>query len=93
MTGMLRLTVNTRWMHDGALATGGPSTNTVRHVFDKPQRRGESNEAHLARVRKDASWYVDTPSPYYRGSVVEIESVDDRGQCFPIELESMGARA
>ncbi len=89
----LRLTINTRWMHDGALATGGPSTNTVRHVFDKPQRRGENNETHLARVRSDAAWYVDTPSPYYQGSVVEIEHVDDQGRWHPIELASKGSSA
>lgn len=81
-----RLVVTTRWLSDGALAQGADAKATrVVKTWEKPSRRGESDTGHLARVREDARWYVETPSPYYAGSTVEIQRRDEYGEWATVE--------
>ncbi len=86
--GLLRIVVTTRWSADGDLLANSPTSSPVVKVWEKSRRRGESARACLARVEKDVSWYVDTPSQYYAGSTVEIQRRDECGVWVPLPTGS-----
>jgi len=85
---LLRIVVTTRWSTDGASRAVHSGSSPVVKTWEKSRRRGETDATFLARVRADASWYIDTPSPYYAGSTVEIQRRDDCHRWEPIDRGS-----